>query len=30
MGVDAYQLFLPLGWAIIQGGHLFEVGRSFE
>ena len=22
--------FLPLGWPLIRGGHLFEVGRLFE
>ena len=26
----AYQLFLPLGWALIRGGRLFEVARLFS
>ena len=24
--VGACQIFLPSGWALIRGGHLFEVG----
>ena len=23
----SYYLFLPLGWALIRGGHLFEAER---
>ena len=36
VGVDAYSrlgvyyLFLPLEWALIRGGHSFEVGSLFE
>ena len=36
VGVDAYSrlgvyyLFLPLEWALMLGGHSFEVGSLFE
>ena len=28
--LGAYQIFLPSGWALIRGGHKFEVGRLFK
>ena len=28
VGVGAYYLFLPLRWAIIRGGRLFEGGEG--
>ena len=30
VGVGAYSVFLPLGWALIRGELEFEVGRLFE
>ena len=28
--LGAYKILLPLGWALIQDGRSFKVGRSLE